>query len=93
MNFSFQNLSAIANPDEDSPVCSSDVRDSEKCFKAIFRNSPSKLVLIFICLLFTIVNIALPYGIIWYERFGTDNKRTLMNKLVKIPAFFLTVQF
>jgi hypothetical protein len=28
-----------------------------------------------------IVNSFLLYGIVWYERFGSDNKRTLMNKL------------
>ena len=26
--------------------------------------------------------VALFYGIVWYERYGTDNKRTLINKLV-----------
>jgi hypothetical protein len=36
-------------------------------------------------------------GIIWYERFGTDNKRTLMNKIVSLlcynGVFYMTVTF
>ena len=39
-----------------------------------------------LCVIFTIVSIVIVtpafYGIIWYERFGSDKKRTLMNKLV-----------
>jgi hypothetical protein len=51
-------------------------------FRGLFENRPSRIL----SLIFSSVSIPiicwLFYGIIWYERFGTDNKRTLMNKLV-----------
>jgi hypothetical protein len=89
MNFSFTNLSDFVTHNGNYPVCSSDVGEAEKCFIEVFRNSPLKIFLVFISFILTIINILLPYGIIWYERFGTDNKRTLMNKLVKTPVFLI----
>ena len=38
--------------------------------------------MICISILCSIIVVSLSYGIIWYEKFGTDQKRTLMNKLV-----------
>jgi len=50
-------------------------------FCGVFENRPSKIVF----MTFTIVTIPfvllLLYSIVWYERFGLDVKRTIVNKL------------
>jgi hypothetical protein len=50
-------------------------------FNGAFENRPSKIVF----MTFTIVTLPfvllLVYSIIWYERFGLDIKRTIVNKL------------
>ena len=56
--------------------------NKEDFFTGLFENRPSKtFAVIFSCLGGSIV-LSLLYSIIWYERFGSDNKRTLLNKLV-----------
>jgi hypothetical protein len=72
--------------------CSMSVEVKEKCYKELFENSPTKIVVILFSVIFTSFNIILPYGVVWYERFGTDNKRTLMNKLVSNVCWTL-IQF
>ena len=51
-------------------------------FSGLFQNRPSKIFSLAFSFLTTSLAIFLFYGIIWFERFGTDNKRTLINKLV-----------
>ena len=51
-------------------------------FGGLFENRPSKILAIVFSFLSTSFAIFLFYGIVWFERFGTDNKRTLINKLV-----------
>lgn len=53
-------------------------------YSELYENRPAKFVSISISLLLIIVSSLLAYTIIWYERYGTDNKRTLMNKLVSL---------
>jgi hypothetical protein len=65
----------------DNSTCKDEV-DNEKHFCEVFRNSPVKVILIICCLLFSLLNIALSLGLIWFERFGSDKRRTLLNKLV-----------
>ena len=55
---------------------------NEQYFCELFRNRPEKIILIICCLFFSLVNIALSSGLIWFERFGSDKRRTLLNKLV-----------
>jgi len=51
-------------------------------FDGVMETKPSKVFsLTFSCLTIPI-NIGLLYGIVWFEKYGTDNKRTLINKLV-----------
>jgi hypothetical protein len=51
-------------------------------FSGIFENRPSKFVAVAFSGLVGLFLLPLVYSIIWYERFGSDNKRTLINKLV-----------
>ena len=55
-------------------------------FSGLFENRPAKFVSITLSVVFICVSSVLAYSIIWYERYGTDNKRTLMNKLVYIQT-------
>lgn len=58
------------------------VEEFDQPFGGLMENRPSKvLALIFACCT-NPLNVLLLYGIVWYEKYGTDNKRTLMNKLV-----------
>jgi len=71
--------------------------DDYKKFCGFFSTFYTKIAFISFCDLLNITNIFMFYGIIWYERFGTDNRRTLMNKIVSLlccnAAFSMTVNF
>jgi hypothetical protein len=51
-------------------------------FSGLFESRPSKVIALLFSGLGGMVLLLLLYSIIWYERFGSDNKRTLLNKLV-----------
>ena len=73
------------------------VEDHENSFKKLYENNTTKITIICVSVLFSIIVVTLSYGIIWYEKFGSDKKRTLINKLVASLcwneiAFFSTVQ-
>jgi hypothetical protein len=56
--------------------------ESEKYFCGTFENNEFKIISIVFASLFTPACVILLYGIIWFEKFGTDCKRTLTNKLL-----------
>jgi hypothetical protein len=60
------------------PNCSS----NEKHFCGVFENNPSKIFSILFATVSTPIVVLLLYGIIWFEHFGSDHKRTLANKLL-----------
>ena len=47
----------------------------------LFENRPSKILCAILATLLSIASAFLCYGIVWFERFGNDQKRTLVNKL------------
>jgi hypothetical protein len=49
--------------------------------KEFLENGISKFLFIALSLFLSCIVLPLLYGIIWYERFGTDTKRTLINQL------------
>jgi hypothetical protein len=51
-------------------------------FAGVFENRPSKIMAVIFSVLGELALLTLLYSNIWYERFGSDNKRTLLNKLV-----------
>ena len=65
-------------------------------FSGIFYNRPSKFAAVFISAFLLTVNILIWYGAIWFEHFGSDQKRTLVNKLftsfswTSIAAFLIS---
>ena len=65
---------------------------TEDFFSGVFENRPSKIIF----MTFTIVAIPavllLLYSIIWYERFGLDVKRTIVNKLTS-SFCWIAIQF
>jgi len=58
--------------------------DIEKHYCVAFENNAYKTISIIFATVSMPVCTVLLYGIIWYERFGSDNKRTLANKLFSI---------
>ena len=54
---------------------------NETFFCGAFQARASKTFTITTSSLLTFNDIALLYGAIWFERFGSDNKRTLVNRL------------
>ena len=56
--------------------------DNHNSFDELYRNRMSKILSILFSFTTAPFIVALFYGIVWYERYGTDNKRTLINKLV-----------
>ena len=65
----------------DNSTCNNEL-ENEKYFCGLFQNRPVKTILVICCVLFSLQNIALSIGLIWFERFGSDKRRTLLNKLV-----------
>ena len=51
-------------------------------FEGYYEDTNSKIFFISFSLFLHLTNLLLYYGIIWFERFGTDAKRSLLNKLV-----------
>jgi len=68
-----------------------------KHFSGFFGALYSKIAFMFFCNVLNIINILMFYGIIWFEHFGSDKKRTLMNKIVSLlccnAAFSMSVNF
>ena len=54
---------------------------NEEIFCGVFENRTSKFIAMAVSTILTLLNIVLLFGMIWYERYGSDNHRTLMNKL------------
>jgi hypothetical protein len=69
--------------------CSRAMAAHDKCFKNLYENTTTKIIILSVSLLSTILLLVLSYGVIWFERFGTDHRRTLMNKLVSSLSWFL----
>ena len=49
--------------------------------------SPSRIIIIVISLLITSISVLMMASIIWYEKFESDNKRILTNKLVALICY------
>ena len=56
--------------------------EKEKYFPGLFENRTSKFAFLICSLILSLIDVILSWGIIWYEKFGSDNRRTLINKLV-----------
>lgn len=56
--------------------------NSSDCFAGIFENRPIKIVGVSISVTSSLFYILIIYSIIWFEHFGSDKKRTILNKLV-----------
>jgi hypothetical protein len=55
---------------------------SQSNFNQLFENRFSKNIIVVISFFINLISIGLSYGIVWYEHYGSDSRRTLMNKLV-----------
>ena len=51
-------------------------------FEMLYLPRPSKFIITATAFVLVSVNLLLLYGVIWFERFGSDLKRTLINKFV-----------
>ena len=56
--------------------------ENQTSFEGLLQNRMSKILAILFSFFTMPFVVALFYGIVWYERFGTDNNRTLINKLL-----------
>ena len=71
--------------------------ESRSCYLLLDKEDLYKTVFFILSIISGIVLIPFAYSIIWYEKFGSDKKRTLINKLVASLcwneiAFFSTMQ-
>ena len=51
-------------------------------FRSLLENYPYRYSTVGLCLAMISVIVPMFYSIIWYERFGSDKKRTIINQLV-----------
>ena len=56
--------------------------NNSQLFYHVFENKVAHIISLTVSPLITILSSFLAYGIIWFERFGTDQKRTIVNKFV-----------
>ena len=55
---------------------------SETSFNGLYENRFSRNVVMAASFFINLISFALAYGIVWYEHYGLDSRRTLMNKLI-----------
>ena len=63
------------------------VSDDKDIFRGLFADHPSKISSIFFSFFTSPINIFLAYGVIWYEKNGSGNGRTLVNKMISSLCF------
>ena len=61
---------------------------SDNYFNTLLGNDVSKSIYILLCSVTIVLFTPLYYSVVWYERYGQDNKRTLLNQL---SAFFCSI--
>jgi len=67
-------------------------------FREVFETRPSKVAAVIFSATVGFILLMLVYGITWYEHFGSDKKRTLINKLASSLCWtwfgwFILIQF
>ena len=68
--------------------------DGDDFFGEIYLTRPSKIVILVLSLILTPINVVLLYSVIWFERFGSDLKRTLVNQAVSSMCWWgLVIDF
>ena len=60
-------------------------------FSGLFENRSSKILFMAISIVLILAGLALSYSIIWYERFGVDAKRTLINRIYSLQCWTAVV--
>jgi hypothetical protein len=70
----------MSNVSESCPFL--ELEDGQDFFSGLFENRPSKLAFVFSSIVGGLVLLPMVYSIIWYERYGSDTKRTMLNKFV-----------
>ena len=56
--------------------------NEENFYSTLMETNVWKVVAVGYAIVSIIVQVVLLYGIIWFERFGSDKRRTLLNMLV-----------
>ena len=65
--------------------------NNTQLFQNVFENKIISLLLTLSPFLL-VLSMLSAYGIIWFERFGTDQKRTIINKLVSDSLWIVVIQ-
>ena len=63
-------------------IMSPNVNKTEELFTGLYEIRASTMSVVSASFVLTVINMLMAYGVIWYDRYGIDMKRTLMNKLV-----------
>ena len=56
------------------------VANEENFFKGLIQNRPSKIVALIFSIIISLCTSLSLFGIIWFERFGSDLKRMFINR-------------
>ena len=60
---------------------------NEFYFEGLDRTRPSKILFISLSIVLTVLSILASYGIIWFERFGSDQKRIFSNQVIALVSW------
>jgi hypothetical protein len=66
----------------------SDAEKSDDFYSGLMENNVWKVTSVVYAILTAPIGSTLVYGIIWFERFGSDSKRTLINLMVSSGSAF-----
>ena len=66
---------------------------NEIIFSGLDQSRPSKWIFIILSIILSLSNIFASFGIIWFERFGSDNKRIFANKVVSSISWAVIVWY
>ncbi len=67
------------------------MKKEDNFFNVLFENRPSKIIGAIFSIILSLLTFVSVYGIIWYERFGSDLKRIFINRIVSSVCWTMIV--
>ena len=60
---------------------------AEDYYRPLMENNPMKILSITFSIISSVLGVVLAFGMIWFEKFATNKKRTVINQLVSTSCW------
>ncbi len=70
----------------------SGISNGSDYFQELFESRPSKVIFMAVSMFLMLLSLVLSYSIIWYEHYGLDIKRTILNRLSSLQ-WWTSIEF